>query len=106
MVQNLTTFMPMQGDTDDAAIRQTALDYMYGWNDADAARQQRSLHPELAKRVVRPNDALSSAWPPGDRLDVLSALHLVQLTPHEPVPLRERGPWRSGSWIVPPTPPA
>lgn len=36
------------------AIRATALDYIEGWYDGDAARMARALHPELAKRVVKP----------------------------------------------------
>jgi hypothetical protein len=70
----------------DAALRQTALDYLEGWNEGDAARVERAIHPNLAKRIVRPNDSLSSAWPPGDRLDEMSALRLVQLARHDPVP--------------------
>jgi len=63
-----------QDDRDDAAITSTALDYVESCYDADAARMERSLHPDLAKRIVHP-DAMSS----GDRLDKLSALGLVQL---------------------------
>lgn len=58
----------------DAAIRQTALDYIESWCEADGARMERCLHPELAKRIMHPNAA-----PSGDRLDKLSALGLVQL---------------------------
>jgi hypothetical protein len=36
-----------------AAIRATALDYIDGWYDGDAARMERALHPELVKRIVR-----------------------------------------------------
>lgn len=38
---------------DSAAIRAAALDYIEGWFDGDAARMERALHPELAKRIVR-----------------------------------------------------
>ena len=45
-----------QTAADSAAIRQTALDYIDGWYTGDAARMERALHPELAKRIVRTND--------------------------------------------------
>ncbi|MFL5487320.1 MAG: nuclear transport factor 2 family protein [Gemmatimonadaceae bacterium] len=41
-----------QTAADSAAIRATALDYIDGWYAADAARMERALHPELAKRNV------------------------------------------------------
>ena len=33
----------------DAAIRQTALDYIEGYYEGNAERMERALHPELAK---------------------------------------------------------
>lgn len=41
-----------QSAADSAAIRATALDYVDGWYAGDAARMQRALHPDLAKRIV------------------------------------------------------
>lgn len=41
------------------AIKQTALDYIEGWYTGDAARMERSLHPELAKRMVSVKDGKS-----------------------------------------------
>jgi putative lumazine-binding protein len=38
--------------SDLAAIRQTAMDYLQGWYEADAERMRRALHPELAKRAI------------------------------------------------------
>ena len=61
-------------DADKAAITQTALDYMEGWYTGDAERMERSLHPDLAKRIVRTNDKGQS------RLDQMSAMSLVQGT--------------------------
>lgn len=61
-------------ETDRAAIKQTALDYIEGWYAGDAERMERALHPELAKRIVRTNDKGQS------RLDQMSALSLVQGT--------------------------
>jgi hypothetical protein len=59
---------------DEAAIRQTALDYIEGWYEADATRMERALHPELAKRMVGPDTRGHS------RLNQMSALTLVQST--------------------------
>ncbi|HEY3011295.1 MAG TPA: nuclear transport factor 2 family protein [Gemmatimonadales bacterium] len=41
-----------QTKTDSAGIRAAALDYIQGWYTGDAARMQRALHPQLAKRIV------------------------------------------------------
>ena len=35
---------------DEGAIVDAVLDYFEGWYDGDAARMERALHPELAKR--------------------------------------------------------
>ena len=54
------------------AIKQTALDYVEGWYEANPERMERALHPELAKRIVR-------TGPEGrSRLDQMSAMALVQ----------------------------
>ena len=62
-------------DPDAAAIRQTALDYIEGWYEGNAERMERSLHPELAKRIVRTNPQNNQS-----RLDQMSAMSLVQGT--------------------------
>ena len=59
-------------DTDKTAIIQTALDYIEGWYEGDAARMERALHPDLAKRIVRTNDQGQS------QLQQMSAMGLVQ----------------------------
>lgn len=41
-----------QSPADSAAIRATALDYVEGWYEGNAARMSRALHPELVKRIV------------------------------------------------------
>lgn len=78
-----------QVNDDEAAITRTALDYNLGWYEGDASRMERSLHPELAKRIVERTDTPS---PPGrgDRLREMSALRLVQYTRHDPTPEDER----------------
>jgi hypothetical protein len=63
-----------QSAADSAAIRATALDYIDGWYTGDAARMERALHPELAKRIVM-TDAQGRS-----RLGQQSAMTLVQNT--------------------------
>lgn len=60
------------GDKEREAIKQTALDYVEGWYEANAERMERALHPDLAKRIVRTSPEGRS------RLDQMSALTLVQ----------------------------
>jgi hypothetical protein len=62
-----------QSAADSAAIRTTALDYAEGWYTGDAARMQRALHPDLAKRrVVGVSEEA--------RLDQMDAAELVGAT--------------------------
>ena len=35
------------------AIQRAVLDYFEGWFEGDAARMERALHPQLAKRTLR-----------------------------------------------------
>lgn len=57
-----------------AAIEACARDYIEGWYAGDAARMERALHPELAKRIV-------SRRPDGrSALQTMGALSLVQAT--------------------------
>jgi hypothetical protein len=61
-------------ETERLAIEQTALDYIEGWYTGDAERMERSLHPDLAKRIILHD-------PRGfDRLEPISALGLVIAT--------------------------
>jgi hypothetical protein len=41
-----------QAAADSLAIRTAGLDYIEGWYAGDAERMERSLHPELVKRIV------------------------------------------------------
>ena len=88
---NPTAPAPGQGDRDDAAVTSTARDYIESCYDADSARMERSLHPDLAKRIVHAN-----ASPAGDRFDKLSALGLVRLLRDGPSP----GPRRAEVTIL------
>jgi hypothetical protein len=54
---------------DKEEIRAAALDYVQGWYDADGARMERAVHPQLAKRGLV-----------GDSLRQISAEGLVSLT--------------------------
>ena len=65
---------PAQSAADSAAIRATALDYVEGWYTADAARMERAVHPELAKRIVQSDQNGRS------RLGQQSAMTLVSAT--------------------------
>jgi hypothetical protein len=64
--------MTTSTQTDTAAITQTALDYIEGWYEGNAERMQRSLHPDLAKRIVLRDPATGR-----QRLDQMSAMGLV-----------------------------
>src|SRR5205823_8785969 len=46
--------------SDESAIESVVLDYFEGWFEGDAARMQRALHPELAKRSPGADGALQS----------------------------------------------
>ena len=57
------------------AIKKTALDYVEGWYNGDAARMERALHPDLAKRHLG-HDSKSGKG----KVEHMSAMKLVQLT--------------------------
>lgn len=59
-----------QTQPDSAAIRATALDYIEGWYEGDAARMERAVHPELVKRIVARRDG--HEW-----IDQMGATRLV-----------------------------
>ncbi len=56
-------------------IRKTALDYVEGWYTGDAARMERALHPDLAKRHLG-HDPRSGKG----KVEHMSALTLIQFT--------------------------
>jgi hypothetical protein len=61
--------------TENEAIKQTALDYIEGWYEGNAERMERALHPELAKRIVRTDPKSGRS-----NLGQMSAMTLVQGT--------------------------
>lgn len=75
-------------NNDHAAITQTALDYIEGFYDGDADRLERSLHPELAKRITHPDPVSGRS-----HLAEMGALALTRFTREKagrPTPATER----------------
>ncbi len=68
------TSVTAQVDTEREAIRRAALNYAEGWYEGNADKMESSLHPDLAKRIVRTNDKGQSG------LGQMSAMSLVQGT--------------------------
>jgi hypothetical protein len=64
-----------QSASDSAGIRAAAMDYIEGWYAGDAARMEKALHPELAKRVVT-TDSRSGR----SQLESIGAMTLVDRT--------------------------
>jgi len=64
-----------QSAADSAGIRATAMDYIEGWYAGDAARMERALHPELAKRIVM-SDPKAGRY----QLESIGAMTLVNRT--------------------------
>ena len=64
-----------QTAADSTGIRAAALDYIQGWYTADAARMERALHPELAKRMVQDDPKTHKSV-----LDHMGAKELVKYT--------------------------
>jgi len=63
-----------QSPEDNAAIKQTALDYIEGWYEGNAERMERALHPKLVKRIFEKNSAGEVV------LDEMGAQQLVEGT--------------------------
>lgn len=70
----LATSGRAQTAADSAAVRGAALDYIEGWYAADAARMERAVHPDLAKRWVHADEQGRSV------LADMSAVTLIQQT--------------------------
>lgn len=60
-------------DAERDAIKRPALDYAEGYYEGDAAKMERALHPDLAKRIPR-SDAQGRT-----RVEHMGALALVQI---------------------------
>jgi len=70
-----TAAAPSLSREDADGIRRAAMDYIEGWYAGDAARMERSLHPELAKRMVKTDPKTGHST-----LEQMSAMTLVQDT--------------------------
>jgi hypothetical protein len=68
------TSVQAQTAADSSAIVATALDYIDGFYTSDAARMERALHPDLAKRIV------GDPAGPESRLQNMTSEQLVQAT--------------------------
>ena len=68
-------FGETRASNDDEAIRKTALDYIEGWYTGDAARMERALHPELAKRMIATDPKTGRS-----QFNHMGAMTLVQRT--------------------------
>jgi Putative lumazine-binding len=62
-------------DDENVAITKTALDYIEGWYAGDAARMERALHPELAKRMISTDPKTGRS-----QFNHMGAMTLVQRT--------------------------
>ena len=60
---------------DSAAIKATALNYIEGWYEGDAARMESALHPELAKRMIYTDPKTGHS-----QFNHMGAMQLVQNT--------------------------
>jgi len=63
-----------QTSADSAAIVATALDYIDGFYTGDAARMERAVHPDLAKRII------GDPAGPDSKLQNMTAERLIQAT--------------------------
>jgi hypothetical protein len=70
----LTFSVSAQQDAERDDIKRAALNYAEGWYEGNADKMESSLHPDLAKRIVRTNDKGQSG------LGQMSALSLIQGT--------------------------
>jgi hypothetical protein len=65
---------PNQDDSKvDKEIKQSVLNYIEAWYRGEAERGEKSLHPELAKRIVRVDPETGK-----NRLEMMSALKLAE----------------------------
>jgi hypothetical protein len=69
------TIAQTNSEDESAAIRKTALDYIEGWYTGDAARMERALHPELAKRMISTDPKTGRS-----QFNHMGAMALVQRT--------------------------
>ena len=66
--------LPIDPSEEDA-IKKTDLDYGQGWYEGSAERMERSVHPDLGKRILVPDPRSGKG-----KIEHMSALTLVQMT--------------------------
>jgi hypothetical protein len=74
LLANVAIAQEKSGD-DDTAIKTTALNYIEGWYEGDAARMESALHPELAKRMISTDPKTGHS-----QFNHMGAMQLVQNT--------------------------
>lgn len=74
---SLLNFISLKAQTteDSLSIKQTAMNYIYGFYEGNLEHMEKALHPELSKRIIR-TDPQSGR----QRLDQMSALTLLNIT--------------------------
>lgn len=74
---SLLNFISLKAQTteDSLSIKQTAMNYIYGFYEGNLEQMEKALHPELSKRIIR-TDPQSGR----QRLDQMSALTLLNIT--------------------------
>ena len=75
LLMSTPIFAQTDSASDNDAIRKTALDYIEGWYSGDAARMERALHPELAKRMISTDPKTGRS-----QFNHMGAMTLVQRT--------------------------
>jgi Putative lumazine-binding len=75
LLMSTPIFAQTDSASDNEAITKTALDYIEGWYAGDAARMERALHPELAKRMISTDPKTGRS-----QFNRMSAMTLVQRT--------------------------
>jgi hypothetical protein len=70
-----TCAQAQEQSNEEAAIRKTALNYIEGWYEGDAARMESALHPELAKRMIYTDPKTGRS-----QFNHMGAMQLVQNT--------------------------
>ena len=75
MVLLVSCASAQESAADDSAIRKSALDYIEGWYEGDAARMESALHPELAKRMIFTDQKTGRS-----QFNHMGAMQLVQNT--------------------------
>jgi hypothetical protein len=75
LLLNVAAFAQTNASDDNESIKKTALDYIEGWYAGDAARMERALHAELAKRMISTDPKTGRS-----QFNHMGAMTLVQRT--------------------------